>query len=58
MEQKQINRGQLPIKLKRINTIAVLRAQATKEKQINRRAELNLEVNRLQSELKNIIENL
>jgi hypothetical protein len=38
--------------------IAILRAQAAKEKQINRRAELNLEVNRLQSELKNIIENL
>ena len=31
--------------------VAVLRAQAEKEKQLNRRVELNLEIKRLQGEL-------
>jgi hypothetical protein len=38
--------------------IAVLRAQAAKEKQLNRRVELNLEIKRLEAELTTTVEKL
>ena len=38
--------------------IAVLRARASKERQLNRRVELNLEIKRLESELRNTANNI
>ena len=51
MEQASMVRDQLNIHADLQYKLGVLRAQAKKEKQVNRRVELNLEIKRLESEL-------
>ena len=51
-------RDRLDVHTRLLREIAALRARAAKEKQLNRRVELNLEIKRLESELANTANNI